>query len=207
MTPLKKLSSFENALSIARSFHAKFVTVSVYNYIPNTVKDDRKIYKWEIQDAEKEFKFLEDKLGPGEDIAFHSRVVVDAQKLRDNRHEIFRGTSPELERHIPLIDFATNKLEFVKDSMMPIMKEFRIDRVDIYDSGQSYHVYMHSIRTSYSWNKLMGRFLLINQRNMPEVIDSRWVGHRLLAGYSTLRVTNRGKGYKSAPSFVESIVL
>ena len=52
--------------------------------------------------------------------------------------------------------------------------------------------------------KNLRRAGIINQvllfRDGQEIVDSRWIGHRLIGGYSSLRWTNNTGMYRSEPS-------
>lgn len=48
----------------------------------------------------------------------------------------------------------------------------------------------------------MGHLLLINPRNGAEVVDTRWVGHRLIGGFGSLRWSNNSGQYLGLPTRV-----
>jgi hypothetical protein len=46
----------------------------------------------------------------------------------------------------------------------------------------------------------MGSLLLLNKPSGFKLIDERWVGHRIMAGYSALRWSCNTKQYKKMPT-------
>ena len=53
------------------------------------------------------------------------------------------------------------------------------------------------------WIKFMGSLLLLNIPGKIKIVDSRWVGHRLLGGYASLRWSNNTRQYKRFPVLID----
>lgn len=85
--------------------------------------------------------------------------------------------------HIPLMDF---KCEISSQNLDKI-KEF-LRKVDqegvILETKRSYHFYGFKLITTEEWYRFLGRCLLFS-----DFTDSRYVGHRLIAGFSVLRIS------------------
>ncbi|MCI2964930.1 MULTISPECIES: hypothetical protein [Shewanella] len=157
---------------------------SYYNYIPQSVIDDRYTFRVSIECfLEPDFiaKLFYD-TPINKELAFHSNIIT---------------TSGEV-MHIPMVDMSTgsaaqlNKLKsFLDDSIF--------QRFKWYKSGRSYHGYCGILINEREWLILMGRLLLANQIGFPPTVDPRWVGHRLIAGYATLRWTKNTPHYIGYP--------
>ena len=63
------------------------------------------------------------------------------------------------------------------------------------NSGRSFHAYSLRLISPKEWREFMGRLLLLNLPGRSSFIDSRWVGHRLVAGYASLRWTANSEQY------------
>lgn len=102
--------------------------------------------------------------------------------------------------HIPMIDFATTKKS--PQGLLDNMEEATgIDPANLvlFWSGRSFHGYAVGGLTHDKWIKFMGGLLLLNVPGQEEVVDSRWVGHRLQAGSGGLRLTKVSHKYVGMP--------
>lgn len=164
--------------------------LSVYNYRPRTVKDERRIVQvapWELLPT---FEALSWRLAPDEDIAFHSRVTLAPYM-------------PSPQRHLALLDLQGDTSLEGHASLQQLIRERLPDRVALFSSGRSYHLYGLSLLTQEEWVQFMGRSLLLNMPGREEVVDSRWIGHRLLAGYGALRWTKNSARYIAEPRLLQ----
>ncbi len=174
LEPLRKLDPS------AASMHFEF---SRYVYRPQEINDDRQYFIIPAAEARQWFFNALPGLKPDEDIAFHSRLLLGRES-----------------RHIPMIDFkgrpAPTKLALVAKALSSV----GIDRFVTYDSGRSLHLYGIALLTHEEWVRFLGRILLLNLPDDEEVVDVRWVGHRIMAGYGTLRWTKNNPHYLSLPT-------
>jgi hypothetical protein len=153
------------------------VQFSVYRYHPESLWDDRKSYAVSPGELRSKYAQLAKQLEDNEDIAFDS-VVKDG-----------RGR----KRHFGLVDFNTPDRVRAEQASDLLVSEYEVPRAALVFSGRSYHLYMGMLLSHPSWVKFMGRILLLNPRNEPPIIDSRWVGHRLVGGCASLRWSARGR--------------
>ncbi|WP_236712007.1 primase 1D-like protein [Pseudomonas sp. EpS/L25] len=162
---------------------------STYEYEPQSILDQRNIFQYEASLINEELlERLLSILGPREELAIHSKITLNKK--------IF---------HIPMIDFCC-KLDTLKESSSVlkniIPKEINTE-ISIFDSGNSLHGYgINKIRNK-EWLEYMGRLLLLNLPSRLPVVDTRWIGHRLMAGYCSLRLSNNSKKYLKEPTFVD----
>lgn len=157
-------------------------TFSVYEYQPQSILDKRRMFDVPISEVTR--PWLEATLAAlptGTELALHSSTVVDEETL-----------------HIPMVDFATRSR-----AQLPKLNDYLgrkvADNMLWFDSGRSFHGYGVTLVTANEWRQLMGRLLLANQPNLLPLIDPRWVGHRLIAGYSALRWSCNTSQYIQAP--------
>lgn len=66
-------------------------------------------------------------------------------------------------------------------------------------SGASYHYYGYDLLTPNNWRKFMYLSLLLD-----EVVNTRWVGHRLIDGHANLRITPKGE-YNFIPYMIAEL--
>ncbi|WFX95302.1 hypothetical protein [Citrobacter braakii] len=158
---------------------------SKYKYIPQSYYDERIVFTLPIVDLNKSslFDLLMD-LEDDEELALHSTVFDIGSAF-----------------HMPLIDFGG------KDSRLfePTLKEFCSYwglEFQAYSSGRSYHAYGNRLLSQNEWISFMGSLLLLNMPGSSKIIDDRWVGHRILAGYSSLRWSKNTSKYKKYPTHI-----
>ena len=161
--------------------------LSEYIYIKQSLEDNRHTFIIKGKDMKKNrIENIISQLPNDTELALHSRVM----------------TSKGIIYHIPMIDFdgelETNSIQLMKE-LIPnkIFKQFLF-----FKSGTSYHVYSTELITSKEWVEFMGRILLLNLPNKKPIVDSRWIGHRLLSGYSSLRWSCNTNRHKIIPTLV-----
>lgn len=155
------------------------VQLSVYRYHPQSLLDDCITYRVAVEQLRATYDRLAEKLDGQEDIAFDSLVKL-------------RGKAG-IKKHFALLDFQTTDTERVEQVSELLVAERRPPRAALVHSGRSYHLYMGELLSYAGWVTFMGRILLLNARDGPPTVDARWVGHRLMAGYSALRWTAQGR--------------
>jgi hypothetical protein len=166
------------------------VELSAYKYVPHTVQDERIVYRIPATEIALGFNKLRAQLPPDADIAFHSRVYVRV------------GHSIEI-RHLPLIDLQGSFLDPIRTGVQQISRELGWEHTATYFSGRSHHVYGLSLLTVEQWIWFMGRCLLLNAPEKSDVVDARWIGHRIMAGYGALRWTTNHPRYLAEPQLVD----
>lgn len=166
-----------------------WLTFSTYHYEPQKLSDKRIIVRIPREDLTE--KWLLNKLATlrkGEELALHSLVRTGGGDV-----------------HIPMIDFSG----IGPDHFHGLVSVFGLkveERFDFFRSGRSFHAYgRFGLMETREWVQFMGRLLLCNFKNMPEVVDQRWVGHRLLGGYSALRWSCNSDRHQSYPTLIERI--
>lgn len=103
-------------------------------------------------------------------------------------------------RHVPMIDFVGTSMAWASASFFAeIVGREIAKRLVYFDSGRSLHAYSPTLLSKKHWVEFMGRLLLLNIPGSPAVIDARWVGHRLVGGYSALRWSKNSRHYESMP--------
>lgn len=165
-----------------------FFHLSYYRYVPQTISDNRKTITLST-DQILEDKFIDKiftDIPEGYELAFHSLVDTG---IGD------RG-------HLPLIDTFVEGGATASKITSFLKKEFD-QEFTWYKSGRSYHGYGSKIVSQKEWTQLMGRLLLANQVNAPPIVDPRWIGHRLIGGYSALRWSRTTDHYKQLPTLVK----
>jgi hypothetical protein len=173
--------------SLFRKEEATF-EFSKYVYTPDSLLDEREIFSVSGNDLTEEWvQSTLSLLRPDQELAIHSKVSMAGRNW-----------------HIPMIDFSLEKgmSEEVFDRMSRLLPKSLMLNMAVYSSGRSFHAYSTTLLTPKSWYDLMGRLLLINPRNADEIVDTRWVGHRLVGGYGSLRWSNNSGQYLGHPTRV-----
>lgn len=169
------------------------LSFSRYFYRPQSVLDEREVVEVPIVDVTADWLSAEvATLGEGWELALNSRVK-DA-----------RGRT----RHIGMIDLIGKPdMTLVRQRIAQLLGPKALHRTAFYDSGRSVHVYVLDLIGTGAWHEFLGRLLLMNLPNASPVVDTRWVGHRLLGGYSALRWSANTRHHQSMPIEISSQVL
>jgi hypothetical protein len=165
------------------------VEMSVYSYVPQTVQDERTIEVFDPKHMLAGYSRLESSLAAGKEIAFHSRVIV--------------GRGHPRTAHIPMIDFTTDKLlDQDRSRVIDMARSCGVRNGLFFHSGRSYHFYGLALLRPAKWRYFMLRAQLLNLPGCPDLVDTRWIAHRLIAGYGSLRWTRNTNQYVGAPRLV-----
>lgn len=152
------------------------------------MRDVRKIVTVDAEDFLMQ-DFLDYLLANGpvdHELAFHSTVELDSGDVM----------------HIPMVDMSTTaKAHLLK--LRPFLGHALYDSFSWFSSGRSFHGYGGVLLNKEQWVSLMGALLLSNHKDMKPTVDPRWIGHRLMAGYSALRWTTRTNSYIHTPMQLE----
>ena len=166
---------------------------SRYRYLPQSVFDERHTFFVPISDVTQNWLDCEcSRLQESWELAINSRV-------RDGRGRTF---------HIPMIDFVGRNVRALSSPrFMEVVGRNVAKSFEYFDSGRSFHAYSGRLMTGGEWVKFMGRLLLLNFPNEEPVVDARWIGHRLLGGYSSLRWSRNSEHYLMEPQAVQAVRL
>lgn len=194
--PIRLLREFEvvrnshpiELISIIRNNYGAGLELefSRYVYRPQSILDVREIFRVPINRVDVAWLQTEfARLPPGWELALNSRVY----------------NSKGRKSHIPMIDYVGRQLPS-DYSHFPGLLGSLASRMMFVDSGRSYHSYAPVLISHSKWIGFMGRLLLLNLPNSPPLTDSRWVGHRLVGGFSALRWSNNSEQYLKLPEIV-----
>ncbi|MDP9710320.1 UNVERIFIED_ORG: hypothetical protein J2X80_002399 [Pseudomonas fluorescens] len=157
---------------------------SYYTYVPQSLTDVREIFsisRSQFLDERFMFKVIVD-TPDGQELALHSTVTMENGEIL----------------HFPMIDMSTGSTAHL-EKVRPILGDELFFDFDWYKSGRSYHGYGKFLMNQEEWTVQMGKLLLVNKIGVPPTVDPRWVGHRLIAGYSALRWTRNTSHYVGLP--------
>lgn len=160
-------------------------TFSKYIYTPDSLLDDRECFLIKGNElTEDRINYEINSLNTDQELAVHSKV-----KYKNHNY------------HIPMIDFSITPpiTENIFSRINYFIPKKIILDTQAFSSGRSLHAYSSHIIRPGEWYEFMGRLLLINLKNEPDIIDNRWIGHRLMSGYSSLRWSNNSGNYLSMP--------
>lgn len=153
----------------------------IYTYHRRARKEERHSFKIRIGDITSAWLRRElGRLSPDQELSIESRVRLDGVRM-----------------HIPMLDFKG----MTRGQLLAVMGVFDDEyqrSIRVYFSGRSFHAYFLQLLTSREWVKFMGSALLCNTPG-KEVVDQRWVGHRLIGGYAALRWSNNTGRYSYPP--------
>jgi hypothetical protein len=126
-------------------------------------------------------------LSSNQELAIHSNVIIKGRTW-----------------HIPMIDFAA-EMEISRqtiDRLRQFLPRSVFLNMAFFASGRSFHAYSTALLSPKEWHGFMGRLLLITPARGTELIDSRWVGHRLIGGFCSLRWSNNSGLYRGEPRLI-----
>jgi len=161
---------------------------SRYVYTPDSLLDEREIF--EVSGAALSEEWLESQIGKlrsDQELAIHSRVRIAGRTL-----------------HIPMLDFAASEIGPDQLDRIRVFLPRQVFRTSaFYCSGRSFHAYSTTLLNPKAWSIFLGRSLLINPSDGETIVDTRWVGHRLIAGYCSLRLSNNSHQYRGMPRRID----
>ncbi|MEW2739765.1 hypothetical protein ABZ131_11405 [Providencia rettgeri] len=161
------------------------VELSKYIYTPQSLNDYRRqfnIPSYEL--SENTINSLLNELENNMELALHSRVYTN-----------------NLVYHIPMIDFRVKEINTSTFNTLIELSQYWNIQFMLYSSGRSYHAYGNRLLTPNEWLQFMGSLLLINKPSESKLIDERWIGHRIMGGYASLRWSNNSNHYKKYPTY------
>lgn len=163
-------------------------TLSKYVYTPDSLMDEREVLSVAGDHLTEEWvDLMIASLRSDQELAFHSTVRLNGKTW-----------------HVPMIDFSleTGLSENIFDRMSRYLPKALMLSMAAFSSGRSFHAYSTTLLAPREWYDFMGRLLLINPRDGEAVVDTRWVGHRLIGGFGSLRWSNNSGQYAGLPSRV-----
>jgi hypothetical protein len=168
------------------------VNFSRYFYRPQNVFDEREVFSVALVDVTPDW--LSDQISllrPGWELALNSELV-------DRRGR---------RTHIPMIDFTSKSMGYGSAYFDAVLGKEVTREMYFYDSGRSFHAYSTTLLGPGQWVEFMGRLLLLNVPNAQPIVDSRWIGHRLLGGYSALRWSANSTYHSAMPKSVDGFLI
>lgn len=166
-------------------------SLSKYIYLPDSLSDEREFFHPKGSEIQASYICnLMDDLRNNQELAFHSNIKTKYGK----------------NYHIPMIDF-TIKDEITRDAFYRLnnfIDKKIFQDMTFFSSGHSFHAYSKKLLTHKEWLSFMGSLLLVNPVNSENsIIDTRWIGHRIMSGYGSLRWSNNSGKYLQIPKKFE----
>lgn len=163
---------------------------SIYEYEPQSILDTRQTFQIEAASFTKDLieRKIEE-LEPNKELAFHSILRYNKKKY-----------------HIPMIDFRVKESlvgQSIK-SLEQVIPRSIFNELVFYNSGRSCHAYSLKLISNSEWINFMGRLLLVSYPNEEQIIDTRWIGHRLMSGFSSLRWSANTDNYLALPTKINT---
>ncbi len=159
---------------------------SIYKYQPQSIIDERKSFPVRKSYLSEEWLLNQlQSLNQNEELALHSKIKIGTRYY-----------------HIPMIDFNCHidEFEIAKNTISHLLPREIFNSLSYYASGRSLHAYGSTPITHAKWIEFMGRLLLANMPNQASLVDTRWIGHRLIGGFSSLRWSANSNHYLKIPN-------
>jgi len=160
-----------------------------YSYKPQEILDERRCFDVAANLLNEEWLVRQlQTLPENKEIAIHSLVKMGKKSM-----------------HIPMIDFCcqVDELESARNVLSRLLPTYLFSSLQFYSSGRSMHAYGSTLLRPVEWRELMGRLLLTNFPGQYPLVDARWIGHRIIGGYSALRFSCNSKQYLQYPRLIE----
>lgn len=160
------------------------IHLGIYKYEPQVLRDEREVIAVPIRDFldSDKMALLLDEVSEDREMAFHSDVTTVSGE----------------RKHMPMVDMSTGAAAHL-EKIRPLLGSEIYESFTWFRSGRSFHGYGGLLIQEREWVQLMGALLLANQKGLMPTVDPRWVGHRLIAGYSALRWTRNTPYYLGIP--------
>ena len=147
---------------------------SFYTYIPDSLDDQRRVVGIDGGDKALDQAWaLWSELREGEELSMHSTVWLHGRRM-----------------HIPMLDGACARLGpkgYARLKKFIAPKWF--DGMRFYQSGRSFHAYGYELMEESAFPSFLGSALLANEIGSDPIVDARWIGHRLMGGRASLRLS------------------
>jgi len=176
-------------IQLVRHMENATLHFSEYSYLPQELLDERKIFQVKAAALSEEwFEEQIKNLPDNTELAFHSLIVAERKSL-----------------HLPMIDFCSPISEFLqaKNTVSKLLPSHINSSLKFYSSGRSIHAYGSTLLRPIDWRNFMGRLLLANYPDKKPTVDARWIGHRMIAGYATLRLSCNSSTYLEYPELIQ----
>jgi hypothetical protein len=164
------------------------LSLSYYSYSPQSVADKRAI--WQVAATQfldtARVEQLIAETPEGQELAIHSDVALEGGE----------------RRHLVMVDMSTSARAHL-EKLRSFLGDHFFQQIAWFTSGRSFHGYGEDLLSEQDWVRFMGLLLLANKPRLEPTVDPRWIGHRLLAGYSALRWTKNTAHYLIPPSSIE----
>jgi hypothetical protein len=183
--PIELLSHYATQVAAGSEFE-----FGLYTHRPGLVRDAREVIRIAGASARSWFfRELPSAEQTSREIALQSRVY----------------STDGTVRHIPMCDLTGIREVGEIRKVCNAMALFGSAHCYVFNSGKSYHVYGASLVASESFVPLAAALLLVNQSRRRPLVDDRWIAHRLLAGYYSLRLTRVNKPYHRGPIMIDEL--
>ena len=160
-----------------------------YSYKPQEILDERRCFDIAASALTDQWMTKQfNELPENKEIAFHSLIKIEKKSL-----------------HMPMIDFCCqiDELDVAKDMLSKLLPTYMFASLRFYSSGRSMHAYGSTLLRPVEWREFMGRLLLANMPGSLPLIDARWIGHRIIGGYSALRFSCNSENYLQYPKLLD----
>ncbi len=182
-----------------RNFSKAILLFSHFRYNKAKKKTDRKYFEIKSIDITKKWLMEElSKLENEWELAFHSKVTFENREIA----------------HIPFVDFQFSELNSLVINYLKHQIEVEHNfeannfirkiflNLHLFQSGRSFHGYSPCLISDSEWIKWMGSLLLLNEKGkFKNMVDDRWIGHRLIYGHAALRWSENTEDYLQSPSY------
>ncbi len=91
--------------------------------------------------------------------------------------------------HIPMMDFSAEPSEANQNLIITTLRKVGYESGILMNSGNSYHFYGSALLSEDEWRTFLGQSLLLSP-----ITDSRYIAHRLVDGYCSLRILDHVGG-------------
>lgn len=109
------------------------------------------------------------------------------------------------KKHLGMIDFfGRPSIALIRERARNLLGSRMAASLVLFDSGRSIHGYSLSLMGPAEWNQFLGRLLLMNVPGEEPMVDGRWIGHRLLGGYSALRWSANSSHHSAVPRLLDT---
>lgn len=182
-----KVDPKRHPIQIIRTLQRRYgapltLSFSRYTHTPKARTDQRESFRVRAQDVTPDWLLRElANLDRSQELALESRVSYDGHR-----------------RHIPMLDFSGRSREPL-EAVLNALPSTYLEGMQLYFSGRSFHAYFPRLLTEREWIRFMGWALLCNDQGQ-DIVDQRWVGHRLIAGYASLRWSCSSKRHHDFPT-------
>ena len=185
--------------NISKCLHPIDILPLIVNLVGEKSKLEFAFYEYRKEKQEDNRRIVTVTAEKAKDI-FYSEIYP--MSVRDNLEVALQSRVWKSEKtycHLLMADLVGHLPGTSKNRLEKLYYELGASDIFFFQSGKSFHSYGIGTIPVSEFPIVNGKYLTLRNEFGNRIVDDRWVGHRLIAGYWALRLTTIRKKYSRNP--------